>query len=120
VKKGGVFFVISNMALLFNIGQQQETVYLNPITTGDLNREGLKESRESILLDGAATTLQNWCFEGFRMARFTLEQKQETSYEIKNNLDAVKIYFNRRGSHYTTYQHLSKRIKLRGGQCNML
>ena len=108
------------MALLFNSGQQHQTVYRNPISTSDLNGEGLKESRESILLDGTGTTLQNWCFEGFRMARFTLEQKQETSYEIKNNLDTVKIYFNRRGSHYSTYQQLSKRIILRGGQCNML
>jgi AraC family transcriptional activator of pyochelin receptor len=108
------------MALLFNSGQLQQTVYRNPISTIDLNSEGLKESRESILLDGAGTTLQNWCFEGFRMAHFTLEQKQETSYEIKNNLDTVKIYFNRRGRHYSTYQELSKRIILRGGQCNML
>jgi len=108
------------MALLFNSGHQQQTVYHNPISTSDLNGDGLTESRESILLDGTGTTLQNWCFEGFRMARFTLEQRQETSYEIKNNLDAVKIYFNRRGSHYSTYRQLSKRIKLRGGQCNML
>jgi AraC family transcriptional regulator, transcriptional activator of the genes for pyochelin and ferripyochelin receptors len=108
------------MALLFNSGQYLKTVYHNPICADDLNVEGLTESRESVFLDSADMTLQNWCLEGFRMARFNLEQRQETSYKIKNNIDAVKIYFNRRGSHHSEYQQLSKSIILRGGQCNML
>lgn len=108
------------MALLFNSGRYRETIYRNPISTRDLHDDGLKESRETISLNGAGMTMQNWCVEGFRMARFTLEQKRETSYEISNNLDAVKIYFNRTGSHHSTYRQLSKSILLRGGQCNML
>lgn len=112
--------VISNMALVFNSDQNHKTVYHNPISANDLNDVGITESRESMLLDTALMNIQSWCFDGFRMARFTLEQKEETSYEIYNNIDAVKIYFNRQGRHHSNYQQLSKSIILRGGQCNML
>jgi AraC family transcriptional activator of pyochelin receptor len=108
------------MALLFHSGQNQNPVYNNPISSNDLDIAGLTESHDSMILDGAATTFQNWCFDGFRMARFVLEQETETSYEIKNNIDAVKIYFNRRGSNHSHYRQLSKSFILRSGQCNML
>jgi AraC-like DNA-binding protein len=108
------------MALVFNSDQNHKTVYHNPISANDLNDVGITESRESMLLDTALMNIQSWCFDGFRMARFTLEQKEETSYEIYNNIDAVKIYFNRQGRHHSNYQQLSKSIILRGGQCNML
>jgi hypothetical protein len=39
------------MALLFNSNRERETIYHNPISTGDLNDAGLKESMESVSLD---------------------------------------------------------------------
>src|ERR1700676_2852925 len=108
------------MPLLFNSGQHQKTIYHNPISANDLNIAGLTESRETLVLDTADMTFQNWCFEGFRMVRFVLEQKHETRYEIQNDIDAVKIYFNRRGSNHSNYRQLSKNFLLRSGQCNML
>jgi AraC family transcriptional activator of pyochelin receptor len=108
------------MPLLFNNGQQQRTVYNNPISVNDFNSSGLTETKENIRMETASMTFRNWCFEGFRMGRFVLEQNRETIYEIKNNIDAVKIYFNRRGSHHSNYRQVSKKVLLRSGQCNML
>jgi AraC family transcriptional activator of pyochelin receptor len=108
------------MPLIFNSGQYQTTIYHNPISVIDLNSKGLTESKETIVLSTADMTFQNWCFDGFRMVRFVLVQKQETTYEIKNDIDAVKIYFNRRGTNHSDYRQLSKNFLLGSGQCNML
>ncbi len=63
---------------------------------------------------------QNWCFEGFRLANNTLTQEQPTTYAIKNDIDAVKLYFNRKGHSKIKYQQLAKSFSLWGGQHNML
>ncbi|HMH23017.1 MAG TPA: AraC family transcriptional regulator [Puia sp.] len=107
------------MPLLFN-RDQQTTFYRNPISLHDLNSSVLVESHDTIRLDHAGMTFQNWCFGGFRLAYSVLGQQQETSYDIRNDIDAVKIYFNRSGRTRIDYHQLSKTFSLRGGQCNML
>jgi AraC-like DNA-binding protein len=108
------------MPLIFKSGQRRKTIYQNPLSSGDLDVTGLTENKETLLLDTAGMSLQNWCFDGFRMVHFILDQKQETRYEIKNDIDTVKIYFNRRGTHQSNYKQVSKNFLLRSGQCNML
>lgn len=108
------------MPLLFNSDGQHSTFYRNPISADDLNSTVLVESRDAIPLDSAGMTFQNWCFEGFRLAYNVLGQTKETTYDIKNDIDAVKIYFNRRGRTRIDYRQLSTNFSLRSGQCNML
>ncbi|AXY77747.1 AraC family transcriptional regulator [Paraflavitalea soli] len=108
------------MPLQFNSIQQQTTFYRNPISDIDLNSKELVESKEMISLEKARITFQNWCFDGFRLAYNELAQQQETSYAIRNDIDAVKIYFNRQGHSHIRYEQLSKSFSIRGGQYNML
>lgn len=108
------------MPLQFNNLQQQTTFYRNPISGIDLNSKELVESNETISLDKASMTFQNWCFDGFRLAYNVLGQEQETTYAIRNDIDAVKIYFNRKGHSHIRYEQLSKSFSIRGGQYNML
>lgn len=99
---------------------QQTTFYRNPISGNDLNSKELVESNEVIRLEKANITFQNWCFDGFRLASNVLGQQQETTYAIRNDIDAVKIYFNRKGHSHIRYEQLSKSFSIRGGQYNML
>jgi AraC-like DNA-binding protein len=108
------------MPLLFNSDRQQTTFYRNPISVNDLNSAILVESREAIPLDNADMVFENWCFGGFRLAHSVLGQQQATSFDIKNDIDAVKIYFNRKGRTHINYRQLSKSFLLQSGQCNML
>jgi len=107
------------MPLAFN-SDRQTTFYRNPISAGDLNSPVLVESREAIRLDNAGMIFQNWCLDGFRLAHSVLEQEQETAYNIKNDIDAIKIYFNRIGHTRINYRQLSKTFSMGNGQCNML
>lgn len=107
------------MPLQFN-SLQQTTFYRNPISGNDLNAKELVESSETICLEKAGMTFQNWCFDGFRLAYNILGQQQETTYAIRNDIDAVKIYFNRKGHSHIRYEQLSKSFSIRGGQYNML
>jgi AraC-like DNA-binding protein len=108
------------MPLQFNIPQQPGAFYNNPLSGNDLHSKELVESTEMIHMEKAGMLFQNWCFEGFRLANNTLNQEQPTTYGIKNDIDAVKLYFNRKGHSTINYQQLSKNFSLRGGQHNML
>lgn len=108
------------MPLQFKSLQQQTAFYRNPISGNDLNSKELVESHETIGLEKANISFQNWCFDGFRLAYNVMAQQQETSYAIRNDIDAVKIYFNRKGHSHIRYEQLSKSFSIRGGQYNML
>jgi AraC family transcriptional activator of pyochelin receptor len=109
-----------HMPLLFNSPQQQTTFYRNAISGSDLHSANLVESMERIDMEHAGMTFQNWCFEGFRLAYAVLGQQKETTYSIKNDIDAVKIYFNRKGRTRINYRQLSKTFSIERGQYNML
>ena len=108
------------MPLLFNSDQHPTAFYHSPISADDLNSDILAESKADIRLDHADMVFENCCFGGFRIAHSVLNQNQETSYDIKNDIDAVKIYFNRRGRTQISYSQLSKSFSLSSGQYNML
>lgn len=108
------------MALLFNDLQKQTTYYRNSISGQDLNSAALKESKDLFSLEHANMTFTNWCFDGFRLAFSQLAQWQPTAYDIRNEIDAVKIYFNIRGYTNIRYHQLSKAFTLKPGQFNML
>ncbi|MGO4292015.1 helix-turn-helix transcriptional regulator [Chitinophaga sp. RAB17] len=108
------------MPLLFNNPQQPTAFYRNAISGTDLNSTDLVESIDNIGMEHADMTFQNWCFEGFRLAYAVLGQQQATTYGIKNDIDAVKIYFNRKGRTRINYRQLSKSFSIERGQYNML
>ncbi len=103
--------------ILFNT---TKPFYRNPISGTDLNSPELTETTEKISLDHAGMTFRNWCFDGFRLANNQLQQEKETTFSIKNTIDAVKIYFNRRGQARLDYRQLSKSFCVGAGQFNML
>jgi AraC-like DNA-binding protein len=108
------------MALLFKYSPEQPTFYRNAISANDLNAKELVESTDTIGMDHAGMTFQNWLFDGFRLAHSVVGQVQPTSYAINNDIDAVKIYFNRRGRSLISYRQLSSDFSLGTGQYNML
>ena len=108
------------MPLLFKNTGQQQVFYRNPISACDLNSAELKESTDTIALDNAGMLFGNWCFEGFRLAYNVFDQQSATSYAVKNDIDAIKIYFNTSGRTLIDYRQLSKQFAVSGGQCNML
>src|SRR5882762_979785 len=108
------------MPLLFNSVHQQTTFYRSPVSAADLHSTVLIESSDLIELDHAGMTFQNWYFDGFRLAHSTLDQQQPTTYGIKNDIDTVKLYFNRRGRTQIDYNQLCKKFLIKSGQYNML
>ena len=108
------------MSLLFHQSQSPTPFYANPISGSDLNAAALAESREQIDLHHADMEFSNWCFDGFRLAFNKLEQRQATSYEVSNSIDAIKIYFNKRGRMNIHYRELSKKFTIGSGEFNML
>ncbi|HVI46400.1 MAG TPA: AraC family transcriptional regulator [Chitinophaga sp.] len=108
------------MPLVFSHQHQPTSFYNNAITLDAFNSKGLTESYETIRMEHAGMTFRNWCFDGHRMAFSVFSQQSATSYEIKNDLDAVKIYFNKQGHTNISYYQLNRQYALRRGQFNML
>lgn len=108
------------MSLVFNSPQNHHTFYRNPISAADLHSGELLERTDEIRLEHAGMHFRNWCFDGFRLAYNVLDQSRETSYAIRNDIDAVKIYFNRSGKTRIHYRQLSKHFSIGPGQYNML
>jgi AraC-like DNA-binding protein len=108
------------MPVIFNDHHQHTTFYRNSISSHDLHSKGFAETSEVIELRTGSMTFQNWCFDGYRLAHSLLKQKEQTTYEIKNDIDAVKIYFNRKGNTHTLYRQLSTTCTVKEGQYNII
>jgi AraC family transcriptional activator of pyochelin receptor len=108
------------MSLNFTSIKQNSNSNNSSVRQSDLDAEGLIQCTDTILIDNANVTFKNWLFDGYRLGSFVLNQKIRTNYTIQNDIDTVKIYFNRAGTHHANYKHLSKRFMLAKGQCNMI
>lgn len=106
------------MAIIFN--QQSASFFSSAISLDEFNSQQLKESSDLVPLQGGSMTFRNWCFGGYRLAYNKLQQTKETVYQVKNDLDAVKIYFNKRGNIHINYQQLGRQYALKNWQYNML
>src|SRR5579859_35644 len=108
------------MPVIFNDHHKHTTLYRNPLSSGDLHVKGLTESSDIIAFGTGTMTFRNWCLDGYRLAYSVLKQEEQTVYDIRNDIDAVKIYFNRQGDTSIDYHQLSKRCSVRGRQYNVI
>ncbi|MFZ6013192.1 MAG: helix-turn-helix transcriptional regulator [Bacteroidota bacterium] len=108
------------MALIFNNTANQSEFYRNRISLAEFNSPKLQESTSTFPVHHTEMTFRNWCFDGYRLAYSNLEQSDRVSYQVSNDLDAVKIYFNRKGSIEIAYRQLGKSFLVSGGEHNMI
>ena len=108
------------MSLLFHHSSSLTPIYQNPISGRDLHSPELVESTHLISAGNASMQFSNWCFDGFRLALNKLQQQQLTSYDVSNQIDAVKIYFNKRGRVNIHYNELNSGFQVGSGQFNVL
>lgn len=109
-----------HMSLVFHHPGSPTPIYQNPISDKDLNSAELVESLHQINAGKVSMQFSNWCFDGFRLAYNKLQQQQHTIYDVSNHIDAVKIYFNKRGRMNIHYQQLNSKSNVGSGQFNML
>ncbi|MHA4810439.1 helix-turn-helix domain-containing protein [Flavitalea flava] len=108
------------MSLVFNYFPEKKEFYRNPLSTREFDSERLMESRDVLDLDKGRLTFSNWCFDGYRFGHSVLTKGEKVAYQVKNRMDAVKIYFNRKGATDVRYKQLGQKMSLQAGQYNML
>ncbi|NML20840.1 helix-turn-helix transcriptional regulator [Pseudoflavitalea sp. G-6-1-2] len=108
------------MSLVFRHSSSPNPIYQNSISDKDLNSAELVESLHQIDAGKVSMQFSNWCFGGFRLAYNKLQQQQNTIYDVSNHIDAVKIYFNKRGRMNIHYQQLNSQSMVGSGQFNIL
>ena len=110
------------MAITFNSAgsSKKELLYKNKLSTTNLNSAELTEIREDFYFNKSNMSFLNMYFGGYRIANSILQQEKPEAYEIKNNIDTVKFYFNVKGITEMQYKQLGKGYTLKPGQFNIL
>jgi AraC family transcriptional regulator, transcriptional activator of the genes for pyochelin and ferripyochelin receptors len=107
------------MPISFYNTATHEEFYRNHLSSNDFKSVELIESKETISFENATMTFQNWCFEGFRIGYSKLIQETETRYQIANDIDSIKIYFNLKGETLFRYKQFKQSFNVKAGQYNM-
>lgn len=108
------------MPITFNNHPGEAEIYSNGLTTKQLGDVALSESQEVFDFQKASMVFQNWIFDGYRLANSVLDYTKPVTYSIKNDIDALKIYFNRRGNTSFTYKEFGRHFEIKNGQYMMM
>lgn len=110
------------MALIFNSSSssKREVLYSNKLSASNLDSAELKQTNDDFYFGKSRMSFLNWCFDGYRIANSILQQERPEPYEIRNNIDTVKFYFNVKGTTEMQYKQLGKGYTLKPGQFNIL
>jgi AraC family transcriptional regulator, transcriptional activator of the genes for pyochelin and ferripyochelin receptors len=108
------------MPLVFNYSANAEEFYRNALSVNEFNSQRLIEHSEMLSLDKGRLVFTNWCFDGFRFGHSVLTQEEPFTYHVKNDLDAIKIYFSSKGPTEFNYRQLHKKVAVGSGEFNML
>ncbi|HEY5825233.1 MAG TPA: AraC family transcriptional regulator [Cyclobacteriaceae bacterium] len=108
------------MALIFNSTTTSEEYHRDDLSLQQLKSKVLKESKGFIKLPSLQMSFQQWCFDGFRLALSKFENTAGISYRIVNDVESIKIYFNRKGVIDITYHQPNHRSRVWGGELNIL
>jgi AraC family transcriptional regulator, transcriptional activator of the genes for pyochelin and ferripyochelin receptors len=110
---------IHAMPITFQNTDQKE-FYRNSTSLAQLNNKQFYDSREAFAFDGGSMIFYNAYFNGFRLAHSTSTHQQQAQYHVRNDVDTVKLYFNRKGNTSMEYTQFQKRFTIKEGQYNML
>ncbi|MBB6108637.1 hypothetical protein SAMN05421821_102128 [Mucilaginibacter lappiensis] len=109
------------MPIIFNHEVKKNVFYTNQLSTDKLCSDKLIETNEDFEFQDANMNFQNWYFDGYRLANSILNNTNNiVTYNIKNDIDTVKFYFNRRGPAAISYDELGKKFSIQSGQYNLL
>jgi AraC-like DNA-binding protein len=108
------------MGIFFRSGTKKTPSCLNQLSTNQLNSDKLIETKESLTFEKADMSFQNWYFDGYRLANSILKYSGQVSYNISNDIDTVKFYFNRRGQMHIYYEEFNRGFDIHGWQYNMM
>jgi AraC family transcriptional activator of pyochelin receptor len=107
------------MPITFQNTDQKE-FYRNSTSLAQLNNKQFHDCKEAFAFDGGDMTFYNAYFNGFRLAHSISNHQQQAHYHVRNDVDTVKLYFNRKGSTAMEYRQFQKRFTIKEGQYNML
>jgi AraC-like DNA-binding protein len=110
---------IHAMPITFQNTDQKE-FYRNSASSAQLNNKQFYDSREAVAFDGGSMIFYNAYFNGFRLAHSSSTHQKQAQYHVRNDVDTVKLYFNRKGSTSMEYSQFQKRFTIKEGQYNML
>ncbi len=108
------------MSLIFSSIAGKSEFYRNPLSAEAFNAYTVIESKESVSFATGDMTFTNWLFDGYRFGHSFLQHAAPISYEVENNLDAIKLYFSRKGIMDVGYKQWKERTTVQNGQFNML
>ncbi len=90
------------------------------ITMAQIDAPLLVETTETFQTQDHALSFRNWCFDGYRLANSALTHSSPITFDVHNDVDLVRFYFNRRGGLKLDCKQLKREFTIENGHYNVL